>query len=240
MANLFTLFNILSGAIGIIYALNGDIISSLRMMMLGEAFDLFDGQLAKKSKYKGNFGFYADSVADLVTFVILPAYMALQVDLLWNNTMLPIVNITYNHLWVALFSIGGWGRLIRYAAGPTGSQFKGLPTAAASMLIGSLLVFADYTKENPLPLTEEVLTIVLLVLGILMISNIVYPSPKRMFKSDNILINVAIVVGASFLFIPCLITVIALLFISVLYTAAGPFYYLTTEKLIQKDGLKPS
>ena len=209
-------------------------------MMLGEAFDLFDGQIAKKSSYKGNFGFYADSVADLVTFVILPSYMALQTDLLWKNTMLPFINIPISHVWVALFAIGGWGRLIRYAAGTTSSQFKGLPTAAASMLIGALIVFTEYMKDQPLPILEVILTAGLIVLGFLMISNVVYPSPKRMFKSDNILINVAIVVAAAFLFIPCLITIVALIFISLLYTTAGPFYYLTTEKLIQKDGKNPT
>ena len=233
LANFATLLNLLCGLAGIFYSLNKDISGAFQLLLLGAFFDLFDGKLAKKSNIKSSFGDYADSFADLMTFALLPGFMVLALDsALWLGDIELVSKITLGQLFAGVYAVGGWYRLIRFSSKPTGNKFEGLPSPAAAMLIGSLTIVVVDPNLFTLPL-NVILTIAIVATGLLMGSNIDYPSPKRMMQSDNTLITVAGIIGFFYVIVPNVISAFLVVCISVFYTLAGPYYYFLTEKQIQ-------
>ena len=232
LANIFTLGNLLCGLYGILLTFDGNINGAFQFLLLGAFFDLFDGKLAKMSSVKSQFGEYADSFADLVTFVLLPGFMVLALKSnLWLGTIEIITGLTLGQLFAGVYAIGGWYRLVRFSAKPSGAKFEGLPSAAAAMFIGAFTVIVAEFPKLPL---NVLLTIAIIVAGVLMSSAIVYPSPKRMFQSDNILITVAGAVGFLYIIFPNPLSALMVVLISILYTAAGPYYFIKTQEISQK------
>lgn len=77
--NLFTAFNLLSGAVAIILTLMGRIDLAPFAIYLGAIFDFFDGFLARKLKQSGELGKQLDSLADMITFGLAPGVFMLVV-----------------------------------------------------------------------------------------------------------------------------------------------------------------
>lgn len=230
-ANIFTLANLLCGLYGIFLTLdstiNNNVEIAFQFLLLGAFFDLFDGKLAKMSHIKSQFGEYADSFADLMTFALLPGFMVLALkSSLWLGNIELISNFTFGQLFAGVYAVGGWYRLVRFSAQPSGAKFEGLPSAAAAMFIGAFTVVVVEFPELPL---NVLLTVAIVVAGLLMSSTIVYPSPKRMFQSDNILITVAGLIGSLYVINPNWISAVMVVVISVLYTLAGPYYFIKTQ-----------
>ena len=229
LANIFTLANLLCGLYGILLSFDGNINGAFRFLLLGAFFDLFDGKLAKMSSVKSQFGEYADSFADLVTFALLPGFMVLALKSnLWLGNIEILSNFNLGQVFAGVYAIGGWYRLVRFSAKPSSAKFEGLPSAAAAMLIGAFTVIVVEFSYLPL---NVLLTIAIVIAGVLMSSTIVYPSPKRMFQSDNLLITVAGLVGFLYVIYPNWISALMVVFISLLYTGAGPYYFIKTQEL---------
>ncbi len=227
-ANVFTLGNLLCGLYGIFLTFDGSILAAFQFLLLGAFLDLFDGKLAKMSHIKTQFGEYADSFADLMTFALLPGFMVLALkSSLWLGDYEIVSNFTLGQLFAGVYAVGGWYRLIRYSAKPSGSKFEGLPSAAAAMFIGAFTVIVVEFPDLPL---NVLLTVAIVITGFLMSSTITYPSPKRMFQSDNFLITVAGVIGFLYVVYPNWISALMVVIISVLYTSAGPYYFIKTQQ----------
>ena len=231
LAFILTGFNILSGFLGIYFSLNGELTIAFQFLLLGTLFDLLDGKVAKRAPTgTSNIGAYADSFGDLITFAVLPGYMLLGLGSnLWlGNVFLlsfPIM-ITLGQIIAAVFAIGGWYRLVRFGALPDSSTFEGLPTAAAAMFIGAFTVIVYEFNDLPFNI---LLTFATLVCGFLMASNISYPSPKRLYRSDNILITAATVVSSLYLIYPNFISALFIVIEGFLYIAGGPSYVQKTK-----------
>ncbi len=76
--NLFTVLNLSLGVLGIHAILTGDPTSAPNIhyyVFAAAFFDLFDGMLARKLKVASNFGVQLDSLADLITFGVLPTFI---------------------------------------------------------------------------------------------------------------------------------------------------------------------
>ena len=63
-----------------------------------------------------------------------------------------------------------------------------------------------------------------------MVLTIKYPTPKRGKTPDMIAIGIAGIVVITFVFIPNYLTLIAILFIALLYTVFGPLYLIRTSE----------
>ncbi|MDA1182514.1 MAG: CDP-alcohol phosphatidyltransferase family protein, partial [Bacteroidetes bacterium] len=70
--NLITLANLTSGLLGIGLLMRGDLFGGFLCMLLGSFFDFFDGLLARKLGVEGTMGKQLDSLADVVSFGVLP------------------------------------------------------------------------------------------------------------------------------------------------------------------------
>ncbi len=143
-------------------------------------FDLLDGRLARLGGQESPFGQQFDSLADIISFGMAPAM------LLSRAVLFPLGNIGWG---IALiYLVCGAMRLARFnclAALPkkpnASTDFRGLPIPMAAGFIASLtyLLIDFYKKDHELGHWQYVLAGVMLGLSLLMISDIRYPSFKK-------------------------------------------------------------
>lgn len=227
LAFISTGLNLACGFLGISAAMNGNNKVAFQLLLLGAIFDFIDGKFARLAPTKSDIGTYADSFADVITFAILPGFMLLGARHTYLGKVAYI--ITVEQIYAAVFAACGWYRLIKFAMQPTGVVFFGLPAPAAAMLAGSAIVVQEDPFFAGLDNTGILLTAIFLVAGLLMATTIKYPSPKRMYASDNILITVSGVVGFMFIFIPETLPAFLMMCCGLLYMIAGPSYLKKTE-----------
>src|SRR5210317_857941 len=84
--NLFTLLNLLSGIIGVIFAVKGELTYAAYFVFLGIFFDFFDGFAARALGVSGELGKQLDSLADVVTSGVVPGVVMYQLILLSEST----------------------------------------------------------------------------------------------------------------------------------------------------------
>ncbi len=143
-------------------------------------FDLLDGRLARLGGQDSPFGREFDSLADIISFGMAPAM------LLSRAVLFPLGNIGWGIALVYL--VCGAMRLAKFnclallpkKAGDSG-DFRGLPIPMAAGFIASLtfLLIDLYKNDHELKFWKYVLAGAMLGLSLLMISDIRYPSFKK-------------------------------------------------------------
>ncbi len=143
-------------------------------------FDLLDGRLARLGGQDSPFGQEFDSLADIISFGMAPAM------LLARAVLLPLGNIGWA---IALiYLVCGAMRLAKFnclammpKAPGDNSSFRGLPIPMAAGFIASLtfLIVNLYENDHEIGLWKYVLAAAMLGLSLLMMSNIPYPSFKK-------------------------------------------------------------
>ncbi|MBV8328561.1 CDP-alcohol phosphatidyltransferase family protein [Chryseobacterium sp.] len=107
LANALTLANLFAGCIGAIHLILGDYQTTAICIILSAIFDFFDGFVARALKSNSNLGLQLDSLADMVSFGLIPGltmYKALEP---FGNELLGLhfpFEIQYIGLVVTLFS----------------------------------------------------------------------------------------------------------------------------------------
>ena len=145
--NFITLLNLLSGGIAVIFAVKGDLSTAALFVFFGIFFDFFDGFLARKLNVSSEMGLQLDSLADLVTSGLAPAFVLVN---LIELSILPSQDancfLPYLGLLVLLCSAY---RLAKFNISTEQSQFFiGLPTPANALLIMSLPLILDYQNSD--------------------------------------------------------------------------------------------
>lgn len=143
-------------------------------------FDLLDGRLARLGGQESPFGREFDSLADIISFGMAPAM------LLSRAVLYPLGNVGWA---IALiYLVCGALRLARFnclAALPkkpgASTDFRGLPIPMAAGFIASLtfLIIDLHEKDHGLGFWKYVLAGAMLGLSLLMISDVRYPSFKK-------------------------------------------------------------
>lgn len=162
--NALTSCNLICGGVGIIQAFNGDLKMAVSLIWLAGLFDFLDGFSARMLKVSSDIGKQLDSLADMVTFGVLPSIvMFLLISDYTNNEFLP-----YLALSIAVFSAV---RLAKFNIDDRQtSGFIGLPTPATALFVSSLPFVLEQsfvsTFGNSL---DVVLIIISVILSILMV-----------------------------------------------------------------------
>ncbi|MDX5338701.1 MAG: CDP-diacylglycerol--serine O-phosphatidyltransferase [Cyclobacteriaceae bacterium] len=181
--NILTLSNLLLGVIGIISVLNGNIFHGATFVLLAAGFDFLDGFAARLLKVQSNLGKELDSLADVVSFGVLPGVILFQMT---KNQSL-IEWLPYLTLIVPMFSAY---RLAKFNLDTRQSErFIGLPTPANALFISTLPhLFVHFPKMGTWLSTPIGLIAIAWVFSVLLISEI--PLIALKFKnftiSDNI------------------------------------------------------
>ena len=145
--NLLTLGNLACGAIGIERMLAGDMQSILICMILAAVLDYADGFTARLLGADSELGKQLDSLADLVTFALLPGLVMLHYTL-EKGYCLPDGFCTSRYAWLALPLAGAW-RLANFNIDTRQkTSFLGVPTPITGIVFGSLILAFENTEES--------------------------------------------------------------------------------------------
>lgn len=197
LPNLFTAASIFTGFYAIALALEGSFESAAWFIFLALIFDGLDGRVARMTNTASHFGVEFDSLADIVAFGVAPALL-----------LYLYIGESYGRIGImvsALFIIFGAVRLARFNVTTSRiepSVFIGLPIPTAAIMISiAILVIERY--EEFVPFKVFILPLAL-VLAILMVSNIRYPSFKKMnfktFHFIRFLIGLIVVAMSVFIY----------------------------------------
>lgn len=199
LANAFTLANLFSGSIGVINLITGNYQITAICIILSLILDFFDGFIARAMKSNSNLGAQLDSLADMVSFGLLPGIVMYKALEPFGNqlfgTELPF-EIKYFGLFITLFSC------LRLAIFNLDEEqtyyFKGLNTPSNTILIFGLF-YAFLENESFKFLFENSLLLIFLTI----ISSWLLIAPVKMiamkFKSMKLEDNypkIALLIGA--------------------------------------------
>jgi len=170
LPSMFTTGNLFCGFYSIVRSFNYDFERASYAIILAGIFDVLDGRVARITKSQSNFGMEYDSIADVVSFGIAPAFLSY----VW-------VLQSFGRLgWAGAFFFAACGAL-RLARFNTISQdlpksyFVGLPIpAAANLIAAAVIAYHDLHFNYP----EVVMLILVFALGLLMVSTVRYRSFK--------------------------------------------------------------
>ncbi|MBD2699439.1 CDP-diacylglycerol--serine O-phosphatidyltransferase [Spirosoma sp. BT702] len=132
--------NLLCGCIGIVMTLRGHLDTAAWLIFVAAILDFGDGFVARLVKVSGPFGKELDSLADVVTFGVLPAMIVFQ--LCWFQGL---EAISYGAFLIAVLSAL---RLAKFNIDTRQSdQFIGVPTPANTLLIAAFPLMERYQPQ---------------------------------------------------------------------------------------------
>ncbi|EAH7580620.1 CDP-diacylglycerol--serine O-phosphatidyltransferase [Campylobacter lari] len=228
LPNLFTAASIFLGIISAIASINQNFDKALIYIILSLICDGLDGRVARATNSTSKFGVEFDSLADLIAFGVAPA-------------MLFYMSIGYEYdrfgsLIAGLFVVFGAIRLARFNV-TTGtyepSVFIGLPiptAAVVSALWVSAYLYYDFLRDFSL-----MIVCIQMLLAFLMVSNIRYPSFKKIdLKRANVLkVLILLVILFSMLYLYFLESALIVASLYVLYGIIRSFF--TLARKFKKD-----
>jgi CDP-diacylglycerol---serine O-phosphatidyltransferase len=174
--NALTCGNLLCGCVGVVEAFHNNLLLSCGLIGVALIFDFFDGFSARLLKVSSPIGKDLDSLADMVTFGLLPSIIVYQMLM---DSIPDLMGIwkAYPAFIIAIFSAI---RLAKFNNDPRQTDsFIGVPTPANAMLIASLPIIVN-THENWKPLIIN--TNNLLILSIVMSYLLVMEMPLLALK----------------------------------------------------------
>lgn len=133
--NLFTFANLSCGIFSLLFTLNYEYNIACLFILLAGIIDRYDGRIARFLNVDSEIGKELDSLADLVSFGVAPAFVAF---LLFQLINLPILG----YVILVLFPIAGAFRLARYNISDFDGVYTGVPiTLAGTFLAVYSLIF---------------------------------------------------------------------------------------------------
>ena len=163
---------------------------ALAFILAACVFDLFDGRVARMAGVESPFGREFDSLADLVSFGVAPAFLVHRVvlgDVFSNHPQVGWF-IASMYLLCGAFRLARFNCLATMPGGGSSKDFLGFPIPSAAGLVGSvtMLIIHLNEKERSLGGWKYVPAIVLVFLSAMMVSTVRYPSFKTLgFRSTS-------------------------------------------------------
>lgn len=183
--NAITCLNLFSGCLGIVFAFNGQLHYASYAILIAAVFDFFDGMLARLLNAYSDIGKELDSLADMVSFGVLPSVIIYHLFLRIPQTDGIYIWLPYSAFLIAVFS---GLRLAKFNIDTRQAEhFIGLPTPANAMLIGSLPLIIN--QSNSFMLNYIANPFVLLGLSIGMSLLLVSELPLISLKFKNLRIK---------------------------------------------------
>lgn len=144
--NIITLGNLICGCFALIYCCKGELVTASIFIGAGAIFDFLDGMVARLLKVSSEIGKQLDSLADMVSFGVVPGFIVYQ---LFLKAGIPEFDIQNNASWISFsaFLIPAFSalRLAKFNLDTRQSQsFIGLPTPANTLFIASFPLILSY------------------------------------------------------------------------------------------------
>ncbi len=190
LPSLITILNGVCGFASIVLAAHDEFTKAGYVLLLAMIADMLDGRLARISKSTSSFGGQLDSLCDIISFGIAPAFLMLKI--LEYKFRLAELELLERFIWLtaAAYTSCTAIRLARFNVENEDQEsvhmsFIGLPTPAAAGVIISLIIFHEETLPKifntntaAFVTTANIIIYALpflaLVLAVLMVSRIRY------------------------------------------------------------------
>ncbi|MBA2612769.1 MAG: CDP-diacylglycerol--serine O-phosphatidyltransferase [Bacteroidetes bacterium] len=186
--NAITCGNLLCGCLAIVKAFEGDLVWSAYLVGIALVLDFFDGFTARLLNVSSPIGKDLDSLADMVTFGVLPAVVMYKLCMTIENASLSFDYVPNQNYWMYYFcfiiAIFSAVRLAKFNNDKGQSDsFIGLPTPANAMFICSIPLIQDKLMHTYFEViyTPYVLCLVSLILSLLLVA----PIPLLALKFKN-------------------------------------------------------
>ena len=228
LANLITLLNLFFGCIAVLLLVENNVeihyvfIISLICLIL----DFFDGLIARYFNLQSNFGIQLDSLADLVSFGLVPGIIIYNLFIQAPSSYVGSILSSVIPFFSFLVTIASAIRLAKFNISKSNSSFfNGLPTPANTILIYSIaIIISDNNKFADLFLNYSSLTFLVLISSFLLISNLKllnFKFKKFKFKGNRrrifILLTSAILV--------CMLSFYSIPIIMIIYIVVSIFTF---------------
>ncbi len=189
--SLFTLFNLFFGIWAIVLAARGDLYRAGWFIVIAGVLDMLDGRVARLSRTGSRFGAELDSLVDIVSFGVAPAFLMYEGHFADAGTAAWI----FCYFYVMGVAI----RLARFnvtQSGATKTHFVGLPSPAAGMTLATYWPFTESTLYRDLFAElpwAQLLPFLMIALTMLMVSNVRYaPFPRAGIRDSRGLLGLAV------------------------------------------------
>jgi CDP-diacylglycerol---serine O-phosphatidyltransferase len=182
--NTLTLLNLFSGVAGIIWVLDGQLMFGAYFVFIAAGFDFLDGFVARLLKVQSEIGKELDSLADVVSFGVLPGIILFslvkeQSELEWLPYLTLIVPM------LSAYRLAKFNLDTRQT-----DQFIGLPTPANALFISTLphlaLEFQSFGNWLTSPWIMVIVAWVFAILLILELPLIALKFKNFSFKDNKI------------------------------------------------------
>jgi len=230
--NLIIFLNLLCGCLAILFVVSGDLVISSFLVIAGMFFDFFDGLVARLLHVQSKLGVQLDSLADMVSFGVVPGLMMFQ---LLNKSLMPQelrtgfeATETLKEFEPGMSFIPFIGMLIIIASAYRLAKFNidtrqsdnfiGLPTPANTLLIISLPLIFHYQYS---PFLERVIFNHWFLIALTIVSSLLLNAEIKLFslkfKSWNfnsnqvryifLALSIAAIIAIKFIAIPFIIII---------------------------------
>jgi CDP-diacylglycerol--serine O-phosphatidyltransferase len=190
--NTCTSMNLVCGFLSILMASQGEFIIASWLIMGANIFDILDGRLARLTSVESMFGAELDSLCDLVSFGVAPAFLVYSRFFKDGSLLEIIIGITA----VTIFVLCGALRLARFNVTPHSKKdvFEGMPIPGGAGILATMIIFEFYGFVQ---IPRNITPFVVLITAFLMVSSIEYPAMKKTPKTSyNRIIAVMLIVSA--------------------------------------------
>jgi CDP-diacylglycerol---serine O-phosphatidyltransferase len=174
LPSLFTMGNMFCGYACMVYAMRGDYETAAPFIGIAVVLDMLDGRIARLTGTASEFGVQLDSLADVISFGVAPAFLAVS----WGLEPLGRLGLSAGFIYVSAATL----RLARFniqsAAGGDKRYFVGMPSPAAAGIVASTVYVYPYGLHD----YRAALPVLALVLvpALLMVSTIRFRSFKTL------------------------------------------------------------
>jgi CDP-diacylglycerol--serine O-phosphatidyltransferase len=170
--------NLLSGVVGILWVLEGQLLYGAYFVILSAGFDFLDGFAARLLKVQSDMGKELDSLADVVSFGVLPGI------LLYSLTKAQTDSQVLPYLTLIIPMLSAY-RLAKFNLDTRQSdRFIGLPTPANALLLSTLPhLVAHWPELAPWVTSPIALVVIAWATSILLVSEL--PLIALKFKNSS-------------------------------------------------------
>lgn len=214
LPSLFTVGNMFLGFLALMRGLTAEFTDAALLIYAAAVLDNLDGRIARRMGTESEFGKQLDSLADVLTFGMVPALLAYH----WGLAHLGRLG------WLVPFFylVCAATRLARFnvqTKASDGRYFVGLPSPAAAGGVAAMLFFAPDSEWRGY--LAGLMLVVLAGLGLLMVSTFRYTSFKKLDPGARLSFRVLVPVAAIVL-VAALEPRAFFLTAALVYTLSGP------------------
>lgn len=154
------------------------ILVAIRLILAAFACDLLDGRLARLARKESQFGREFDSLADIVSFGVAPAFLVYRIVLYQfekTGWLIAAVYLVCGGIRLARFNV-----LSMLPSGQHTREYIGFPIPSAAAVVVSVTMFMMWLTghDHELGPSRYALAGLMVLLSILMVSNVRYPTFK--------------------------------------------------------------